>query len=145
MQRITGDDMRPKLNDRTVGPAYRACIEKSLPLVRSCLEQFSYQQCFRLLYGNTSPGSHGVVDSFGVGRPCTGVIFASLHTEQLEHWMSVFPEEDFMVIDRDNWLEYVPETVKAVGNHFGLPMKRGYRVKPLPEKFTNYHMLFEVK
>ena len=58
--------LRKKLTDKTLPDAYRDCIDKTLPIVEECLSKFTYEQCWRLLYGNSSPGSHDNPDAWEV-------------------------------------------------------------------------------
>ena len=131
---------RKKLTDKTLPGAYRRCIEQSLPLIDECLSKFSYEQCWRLLYHNSAPGSHDVPDAWGMRRPCHGALFSSLYAEELGYWTSVFPRGDFLVVYRDNWLADPVSMVKAMGRHFGVP-RSSTRINT--KLSANYHSMFE--
>ena len=135
---------RERLLPEELPEAYRRCVLGTLPLIRSCLGRFSYEQCGRLFFAHVSPGAHEDPDSFGVGRPCTGVVWSSLHTEMLEHWMRFFPGEDFLVVHRDDWAQRpseLQEFMGAVSSHFGVPLKEGAEAQGA--LVANYHEGYE--
>ena len=132
---------RVRLLPEELPGAYRDCVLRTLPVVRSCLRRFSYEQCGRLFFAHVSPGAHEDPDSFGVGRPCTGVVWSSLHTEMLEHWMRFFPRQDFLVVHRDDWADRPQELMGAVSSHFGVPMKEGAVAEVALQ--ANYHAGYE--
>ena len=106
---------------------FDACVQTEVPAISQCLREFGYEACGDLLYGGLSPGVGTFPgrlkgqDALGHVAPCSGHLYGSLFSEQLEHWSRFFPRESFLVLEREQWSLDPWGAMLAVAEHFGLP------------------------
>ena len=116
--------VRQMLTDETLPDAYRECVRLTLPQIKACLSKMSFRECAHTLYGEMVPGV--TKDPLGNIKPCSGVIFSSMYTHLLENWFEFFPQEDFLIIQREEWLKNEEAAIQAVSNHLGVPFKSSW-------------------
>ena len=130
---------RVALTDETIGDAFRECVHEAVPRLKKCLEKFSYEQCGELLYGLGTPGS--AMSAFQEKKPCAGVVYSSMYSEQMDTWTKMFPKDDFLVIYLNNWATNPEAAVRAISDHWEMPMKEGAQIDP--DFVANHHDLFD--
>ena len=117
-------DVRQMLTDETLPDAYRECVRLTLPQIKACMDRMSFRECAHTLYGEMVPGV--TRDPLGNIKPCSGVIFSSMYTQLLENWFEFFPQEDFLIMQREEWLKNEDAAIQAVSKHLNVPFKRNW-------------------
>ena len=129
-----GSDIVDQLEGEFMSNDYRSCIKLTLPQLKKCMEKMgSLRDCSHVLYGDSTPGAMKI-DALGNKSPCNGVIFSSMYKGLLDNWFSVFPQEDFLVLYGDDWIDFEqqPAVISAIAKHFGVPLKQ--------EDFSNFEV-----
>ena len=111
-------------SDASLPDEYRKCVKLTLDQLQKCLDIMSFKECGHALYGDSTPGA-AEVDALGNKAPCNGVVFSSMYKALLDNWFSMFPQEDFLVLYGDDWIEQQPAVIEAIASHFGVYSKYG--------------------
>ena len=134
---------RTKLKDRSVAYAFKKCVTKTLPQIRECMKVLTWEQCGRVLYGSTTPGTSNYPDALGNNRPCKGIVYSSMYKQQLEHWYTIFPKEDFLVVYRDDWMDDQVAVLDSISKHFKVPFRDSAYKHVDAEYNGNFHEQFD--
>ena len=110
--------------DESLPDEYRKCVKLTLGQLQKCLDIMSFMECGHVLYGDSTPGA-ATIDSLGNKAPCNGVVFSSMYKALLDNWFSIFPQEDFLVLYGDDWIEQQPSAIEAIASHFGVSSSSG--------------------